>query len=118
MSVLKQVFALLKNNLNCDVFTGQIPEAQTAPAALLQNVANPFSRTLSGRKVKKSTVWRITIVAERQSDVESIIEQLENMDNSTSVEFQRINTNLVQRELGMTEQPYRRAFYDLTVYKR
>jgi len=118
MSGLRGVVALLKDKLTCDVFTGQIPESQTDPAVVVINVANPFSRTLSGKKVETSSVWRITVVAERQSDVESIIDELEDMDNSTSVEYQKIFTNLVQTELGLTEQPYRRAFYDLTVYLR
>ena len=118
MSQLKAVVALLKDKLSCDVFTGEIPETQTDPAVVTSNVANPFSRTVSGRKVQKSSTWRITVVAERQSDVESIIDELEDMDNSTTVDFQQIFTNLIQTELGLTEQPYRRAFYDLTVYKR
>lgn len=118
MSGLIGVVTLLKDKLSCDVFSGQIPESQTDPAVVVINVANPFSRTLSGKKVQTSSVWRVTVVAERQSDVESILDELEDMDNSTSVEFQKIFTNLVQTELGLTEQPYRRAFYDLTVYKR
>ena len=118
MSGLLGVVALLNDNLSCKVFTGQIPETQTDPAALVSNVANTYSRTLSGRKVEKSTAWRVTVVAKRQSDVESIIDELENMDNSTTVTYQKIFTNLVQTELGLTEQPYRRAFYDLTVYLR
>ena len=118
MSGLIGVVTLLKDKLSCDVFSGQIPESQTDPAVVVINVANPFSRTLSGKKVQTSSIWRVTVVAERQSDVESILDELEDMDNSTSVEFQKIFTNLVQTELGLTEQPYRRAFYDLTVYKR
>lgn len=118
MSELINVVALLKDKLTCKVFTGQIPESQTEPAAFVMNVANPYERTVSGRKVRKSTVWRITVVAEYQSDVESVLKELEDMDNSTSTYFQKIFTNLAQTELGLNEQPYRRAFYDLIVYKR
>lgn len=118
MSDLRDVVQLLKSTLTCDVFTGQIPESQTDPAIVVMNVANPFSRSLSGRKVQKSTVWRITVVAKYQVDVESIINELDEMDNSTTTVFQKIFTNLVQTEVGLTEQPYRRAFFDLTVYRR
>lgn len=118
MSDLLAVVDLLKEKLTTDnVYTGEIPESQSDPAVLVQNVANPFERVLSGRKVKKSSTWRITVVAKLQSDVESILNELEDMDNTRNSDFQRIFTNLVMTELGLVEQPFRRAFYDLTVYK-
>jgi hypothetical protein len=100
------------------VYTSEIPETQTAPAMLVTHVANSYSRVLSGRKVQKSSTWRITIVAKLQSDVELVMDKLEDLDNSTTLDFQQIFTNLVFTELGLIEQPFRRAFYDLTVYKR
>ncbi len=118
MSALTDVVALLKDKLSCEVYTGQIPESQNNPAVVVQNVANPHSRDVEGRKVMKSTIWRITVVAKHQSDVESIGDEIDDMDNSGTVMYQKIFTNLEQSELGLTGQPYRRAFYDLTVYKR
>lgn len=118
MSDLAAVISLLKSKLTTNnVYSGEIPESQTEPSVLIQNIANPFSRVLSGRKVKKSSTWRITVVAQQQSDVESILDELEDMDNTSNGDFQRIFTNLVMTELGLVEQPNRRAFYDLTVYK-
>ena len=114
-----QVVALLKNKLSVDeVYTGNIPETQTKPAVTVSNVANPFSRTLEGKKVEVSSVWRITIVARLQSDVELVIDEIEDLDTTTNVDFQQIFTSLVMTELGLTEEPDKRAFYDLTVYKR
>ncbi len=118
MSDLTKVISLLKNELTVDVYSGEIPEQQEDPAVLVQNIANPFERVLSGKKVKKYSVWRITVVAKLQSDVESTLEQLEDMDATSNSDFQRIFTNLVSTELGSVEQPFRRAFYNLTVYKR
>ena len=111
-----KVIELLKTTLNVDVYSGEIPESQTNPALLLQDLAHNYKRTTTGRKVKKSSNWRITVVAAMQSDVESILDKLEDMDNTRNQDFQRIFTNLVMREVGLNEQPYRRAFYDLTVY--
>jgi hypothetical protein len=116
MSDLTLVVALLKTI--GPVYTSEIPETQIGPAMLVTNVANLFGRVLSGKKVKKSTIWRITIVAELQADVELVMDKLEDLDDSTSLDFQQIFTNLVLTELGLIEQPFRRAFYDLTVYKR
>jgi hypothetical protein len=117
MSDLANVIALLKSKIGNNVYSGEIPETQTAPSVLVANIANPFGRVLSGRKVQKSSTWRITIVAEFQSQVESILDILEEMDNTRTTVFQRVFTSLVLTEFGLNEQPYRRAFYDLTVYK-
>jgi hypothetical protein len=117
MSDLIGVVSLLKT-ISPNVYTGEIPETQTEPSMLVTNVANLFGRVLSGKKVQKSSVWRITIVAELQSDVELIMSKLEDLDASTTLDFQQIFTSLVLTELGLIEQPFRRAFYDLTVYKR
>ncbi len=118
MSDLQRVVSLLKTELSVPVYTGEIPEGQTAAAVLVQNVANPIKgRVLSGRKYGKSSVWRITVVAELQSDVESVLDLLEDMDGMSNSDFQMVFTSLVQSELGLNEEPYRRAFYDMTVYK-
>ena len=117
MSDLRLVVALLKNKLSVSVYTGEIPETQINPSVLVANVANPFSRDVTGKKVKKNSTWRITVVAKLQSDVESILDKLEDMDGIRTTDFQRVFTNLVMTELGLIEQPFRRAFYDLTVYK-
>jgi hypothetical protein len=117
MNDLELVVSLLKT-ISPNVYTGEIPETQTEPSMLIAHVASPFSRVLSGKKVKEHSVWRITCVAELQSDVKVITDQLEDLDNSTSLDFQQIFTSLVLTELGLIEQPYRRTFYELTVYKR
>jgi len=117
MSDLALVIALLKTKIGDNVYSGEIPETQTEPSVLVANVANPFSRVLSGRKVKKSSTWRLTVVAKRQSDVESILRTLEEMDDIRTTDFQRVYTNLVLTEFGLKEQPYRRAFYDMAAYK-
>ncbi len=111
-----KIISLLKSVLGVDVYTGEIPESQTNPAVLLQDLNHNYSRSISGRKTGMSSNWRITIVAKSQVDVESLLDKLEDLDNTSNNDFQRIFTNLVMREVGLNEQPYRRAFYDLTVY--
>ena len=118
MSDFTSVISLLKDGVTEHTYTGQIPETQSEPAILLQELTNNFSRTTEGVKIKKVSNWRITIVAKSQGDVELLIDKLEDLDNTSNVDFQRIFTNLVMREPGLNEQPFRRAFYDLTVYTR
>lgn len=116
MSTLLKVIALLKSKVTENTYSGEIPESQSEPSIAVANIANPFSRDVEGGKVKKSSTWRITIVAVRQSDVESLMEKLEDIDNSRNADFQKIFTSFVMTEFGLNEQPFRRAFYDLTVY--
>lgn len=119
MSNLLKVISLLKTGLETDeVYSGQIPESLTEPAVLVQELANGYTRTTEGVKINKSNSWRITVVAKYQSDVELLLEKLEDLDNTANVDFQRVFTNLVLTEPGLNEQPFRRAFYDLTVYIR
>lgn len=119
MSDLKNVIALLKSKLAADVYSGQIPESQPDPAVVVTNVATPFKgRDTEGRRYGNSSVWRLTVVAELQSDVELVLKDLDKLDNTSNVDFQRIYSVLVNSELGLNDEPYRRAFVDMTVYKR
>lgn len=120
MSDLLNVMSLLTSVLSIPVYRGQIPESDDSSVAVaVTNVAYPFQgRTLSGRKYGKSSTWRITIVGDSQSSVESVIEQLDDIDATSSENFQRIFTNLVQTEYELSTVSYRRAFVDMTVYKR
>ena len=118
MSDFTAVISLLKDKITVNTYTGQIPETQSEPSVLLQELSNNFARTTEGVKINKISHWRITVVASLPSDVELLISKLDDLDNTVSVDFQRILTNLVMREPGLNEQPFRRAFYDLTVYTR
>ena len=116
MSDILKVIALLKDTITTSVYTGEIPESQTEPSLLVKDLSIGYDRTVSGRKVRKNSVWRITVVAKTASDVELLLTKLESIDNSRNGDFQKIFTNLVMTEYGQNEQPFRRAFYDLIVY--
>lgn len=118
MTDLINVIAMLKAKTSASIYTGEIPESQAGTSILVTNLANLHQgRSVDGRKYGKSSVWRLTVVAELQSDVESVLAELDSLDNVRNQWFQRVFTVLAQSELGLNNEPYRRAFVDMSVYR-
>lgn len=116
---LTSAIKLLKSKISAHVYTGQIPESQTEDSILLSNIANPtMGRTIEGGKYGCYTVYRATIVSSSLKNILSIISEFEDLDNTQSDDFKRILTETVNIEDKTTEQPFQRAFVDVTVYKR
>ena len=113
---LKQVTALLKAKVSAPAYSGEIPESQTGTAIMYQNVANPFERVVEGQKTKFRTIYRLTVVAVDDNELDSVLDELECLDSTKNDDFQRIWTALVLREPGLIKEPYRRAFVDMTLY--
>lgn len=114
----KDVIALLKAGLSVEVWDSVVPEAEALPAVAVSNVANPSSRTLAGTKTKNMHVYRVSVVAYKQSDLEATMKELEDMDNSSDNNFKNVFTQWVNTEAKLPDEPVRRAFYDLTLYPR
>jgi hypothetical protein len=118
MSNETKLIALLKANLSTTVYSDLVPESVTEGVAI-SNVANPFGRILNGDKTQRSGVWRVTIVASSKARRDAIITELENLDNTSDNDFQRIYADLVNKEAKESEeQPVVRAFVDITLYPR
>ncbi len=94
-----------------------VPEAASIPAMALTCVSpDLYSRPLEGEKTGKHSVWRVAIVTESISDMEIIIDLLLELDNTSNDNFQRIFAEVVNREAKGQDEPYRRAFVEITVY--
>lgn len=99
------------------VYDSFVPETETNPAVALTNVSyDNAGRVLEGEKVGHWSTWRVQVVASATSDVESIIELLESLDNTKNNDFQKVFVQLVNIESRQPNQPYRRAFVDVRVY--
>ena len=117
MSGLINITSMLKLALETNnIYTGEIPETQTDPSVLVQFTTNSNERTIDGVKNKNSSMWRLTVVANTQSDIEVLTDLIDELDNTASIDYQRINTNMFNSEQATVDKPYCRAFYDLTVY--
>jgi len=116
---IKYTIALLNSKISAKIYTGQIPESVTDDAVLLTNISNPdMGRSIDGSKRGNYTVYRATIVSNDYMRLLSIIKEFDDMDNTRSKYFQRITTQVINIEDKTTEQPYQRAFVDITVIKR
>ena len=116
MSNRTKLITLLNTSLSVPVYSDFVPESVTDPAVAINNVSNPFSRVIEGTKYGRSGIWRVTVVAKSTSDVESIIEELEALDNARNTDFQKIQVWHVNTESKEPNQTYRRAFVDVQVY--
>lgn len=93
-----------------------VPETELNPAVAYSNVAFNHNRVLEGEKVAKWSVWRVQVVADDTSSVESIIDSLETLDNTENEDFQKILVQTINIEAKEPNQTYRRAFVDVSVY--
>ena len=100
------------------VWADFVPESADLPGVAIINVANPISRDLEGVKTDATSIYRLELVTESTSNMKTLLEQLNELDNTTDDKFQRIHTELINVEAKEPNQPVRRAFIDLTLYER
>lgn len=115
---LSDVFTLVSSAVSVNVYSEEIPESETDDAVHFYSVAHTSGRDVEGRKSKKSSTWRVEVVATTVDGLESIIEDIETLDNKSTSTFQRVYAQLLNTEDVTEDQEYRRAFIDLTVYPR
>lgn len=115
---IQPLITMLKTSLTVPVYQDVIPEDVPLPAVAVSNIANLSSRVLAGKKVKPIYTYRVTASANSTAELQALLTELENLDNSSNNDFQRVLSQLVLREAKMPNEPVRRAFYDLTLYPR
>jgi hypothetical protein len=112
------LIALLKTTLGSGitVYTGAIPEGVDKPCVQVSMVNNADNRVISGQKYGNTQVYRMTVFAPIQSQIQGILDTLETLDNTVNADFQRIFGQWILTEAKQPGQVLARAFYDLTVY--
>ena len=112
------LIALLKTTLGSGiiVYTGAIPEGVDKPCVQVSMVSNSDNRVIAGQKYGNSQVYRVTVFAPTQSQIQGILDTLETLDNTKNADFQRIFGQWILTEAKQPGQVLARAFYDLTVY--
>ena len=112
------LIALLKTTLGSGitVYTGAIPEGVDKPCVQVSMVSNSDNRVISGQKYGNTQVYRVTVFAPVQSQIQGILDTLETLDNTVNADFQRIFGQWILTEAKQPGQVLARAFYDLTVY--
>jgi hypothetical protein len=115
VSRLLKIISLAKASTSAEVYSDFIPENESAVAVAITNVALSSSRALSGDKHGRVDVWRATIVGD-DADVDSVVNDLELIDNTSNADFTNIYTQLIQYAPKGIDDPVRRAFLDITTY--
>ena len=112
------LIALLKTTLGpgITVYTGAIPEGVDKPCVQVSMVSNSDNRVIAGQKYGNTQVYRMTVFAPIQSQIQGILDTLETLDNTVDADFQRIFGQWILTEAKQPGQVLARAFYDLTVY--
>ena len=112
------LISLLKTTLGSGitVYTGAIPEGADKPCVQVSMVSNSDNRVIAGQKYGNTQVYRVTVFAPIQSQIQGILDTLETLDNTVNADFQRIFGQWILTEAKQPGQVLARAFYDLTVY--
>ena len=112
------LIALLKTTLGSGitVYTGAIPEGVDKPCVGVSMVSNSDNRVIAGQKYGNAQVYRVTVFAPLQSQIQGVLDTLETLDNTVNADFQRIFGQWILTEAKQPGQVLARAFYDLTVY--
>lgn len=119
MRFVTEIVALLKVAFGTQVtvYTDFVPEVTSKPSVLVTEIANTTSRVLSGTKFGTVTTWRVAVYTTDGDDLKSLLEILENLDNTSNNDFQRIFSDYVLTESKQPKQTRTRSFYDLNLYK-
>lgn len=114
------LITLLKTTLGSGitVYTGAIPEGVDKPCVQVSMVSNADNRVITGQKHGNTQVYRVTVFAPLESQIDTILDTLETLDNTVNADFQRIFGQWILTESKQPGQVLARAFYDLTLYKR
>ena len=112
------LIALLKTTLGSGitVYTGTVPKGVDKPCVQVSMVSNSDNRVIAGQKYGNTQVYRVTVFAPIQSQIQGILDTLETLDNTVNADFQRIFGQWILTEAKQPGQVLARAFYDLTVY--
>ena len=112
------LISLLKTTLGSGitVYTGAIPEGVDKPCVQVSMVSNSDNRVIAGQKYGNTQVYRVTVFAPIQSQIQGILDTLETLDNTVNADFQRIFGQWILTEAKQPGRVLARAFYDLTVY--
>ena len=116
MNIVSSIFALLTATLTVKAYPDVVPESAELPAVSFVNIANPKGRAMDGVSQGRSSHWRVTVVANDFTGLGSIIESLEDLDNTSQHGFANIYSELVLIEPKDERALYHRAFIDLTLY--
>jgi hypothetical protein len=83
-------YSMLSTFLPCPVYRDFVPENETSPAVSFIDVSHTFNRVLDGSKSGRKSTWRVSVVASTSSEISTLVNLIETLDNTVTDEFQRV----------------------------
>ena len=118
MNFIEEVISLLKLKFpTLSVYRNFIPEGVTKPSLVVSELANTSKRVIEGAKYGIASNWRVAVYVKNDVDMKPLLDILEDLDNTSNNDFQRIFSDYVLTEARQPNQTLTRAFYDLNLYQ-
>jgi len=83
-------YSLISSAVSCDVYRDFVPEGIALPAISFVDITHAFNRVLDGSKTNKFDTWRLSLIAENSTDMQTLVNEIETIDNTSTDGFQRI----------------------------
>lgn len=117
MSQLTNIIAGLKTVLSVPVYSDNVPENQQTTAVSVINLAMATDRNfVDGSRSGRTSNWRVTVVSKDYAELESVVEELETLDNKSINGFQKVFVDHTRYEPREYSEPFRRAFVTIRAY--
>ena len=111
-------FSYLSSNLPVKIWADYLPEDEPKPAISFVHIASPFSRVLNGSKTGRNDTWRLSLFANSEPELKTLVNQVENLDNTGNDVYQRVFVIFVERLPNLSnDQNFFQAIIDLQTYE-
>lgn len=111
-----QTFIARVSGVSC--YPDVVPETAELPAISYMHISDLRSRDLTGEVSGKRNTWRLSLVGKNLSSVSQLAATIENLDNSSSAEYQNVFIRFSTINSSDLSSPHRRAFVDIETYER
>lgn len=117
MKQIRQIINAVKSVVSVPVYSDNVPETQGGTAIAVINLGSSSSRAVvDGRRTREFSNWRLTVVSKDDAELESVLEQIDALDNKSIAGFHKVFvTQSVLEPKGYSE-PFRRAFITIRAY--
>ena len=115
-----EIIALVETRTGFQCYLDEVPNSVTLPALAVNNInyGAGNTRVLSGKKTGDRSEHRLSLITNTPTELNSLVNSVELLDNTSNDYFQRINVDLSSREPRQVGSNVVRAFYNLTVTKK
>lgn len=117
MALLHEVnlIPLIESQLGVECYLDIIPDESALPAAYVGYTAQSplIRRQVNGYKIGEGEIHQVGLVAGSMSELASLANQFELLDNTSSADFQRVFVRLLTRDNSDNQSGVYRVIFEL-----